>query len=45
MSEMGRRKVKVPRVSRRTVAYLRPEMVVMVPRRPWRGPVRTWILS
>ena len=41
ISEMGRRKVKVPRVSRRTVANLRPEMVVIVPRRPWRGPVRT----
>lgn len=45
MSEMGRRKEKVPRVSRRTVANLRPEIVVMVPRRPWRGPVRTWTLS
>ena len=41
ISEIGRRKVKVPRVSSRTVANLRPERVVMVPWRPWRGPVRT----
>lgn len=34
MSEIGRRKEKVPRESMRTVACLRPETVVMVPRRP-----------